>query len=131
VLARALDSRLHKALSTANVLMLGLAYKPNVADVRESPSFKLLELLEKRGARVSFHDPHVPEAPMTREHAEYAGRKSAELSAKSLASFDAVLIATDHDAVDYGLIAQHAKLIVDSRNAMAKRGLRAEKVVKA
>jgi UDP-N-acetyl-D-glucosamine dehydrogenase len=131
VLARALDSRLQKALSTAHILMLGLAYKPNVADVRESPSFKLLELLEKRGATVSFHDPHVPAAPMTREHAEYAGRKSVELTAKSLAAFDAVLIATDHDAVDYALVARHAKLVVDSRNAMAKRGLPADKVVKA
>jgi UDP-N-acetyl-D-glucosamine dehydrogenase len=131
VLARALDSRFQTALSAAHILVLGLAYKPNVADVRESPSFKLLEILEKRGAKVSFHDPHVPEAPMTREHADYAGRKSAELTAKSLAGFDAVLIATDHDAVDYGLIAQHARLIVDSRNAMAKRGLPADKVVKA
>lgn len=130
-LARALDSRFKTALSAARILMIGLAYKPNVSDVRESPSFKLMELLERRGARVQFHDPHVPEAPMTREHAEFGGRKSAPLNATSLADFDAVLISTDHDAVDYGLIASHAKLVVDTRNAMARRGLPGANVVKA
>jgi UDP-N-acetyl-D-glucosamine dehydrogenase len=131
VLARALDARFRTALSAARVLIIGLAYKPNVADVRESPSFKLMHLLEARGAQVDFHDPHVPQAPMTREHAEYAGRLSAELSGEVLAGYDAVLISTDHDAVDYELLARSAKLVVDTRNAMARRGLARPSVVKA
>jgi UDP-N-acetyl-D-glucosamine dehydrogenase len=90
-----------------------------------------MELLERRGAGVEYHDPHVPVAPMTREHAEFGGRRSTPLDAATLASFDAVLISTDHDEVDYGLIAQHARLVVDTRNAIARRGLAAAAVVKA
>jgi UDP-N-acetyl-D-glucosamine dehydrogenase len=130
-LARALDAKTGKGLSGSKVLVLGLAYKANVADVRESPSFKLMELLEKRGAEVSFHDPHVPEVPPTREHAQYDGRRSTPLTASSLAGFDAVLISTDHDAVDYSLLAQHAKLIVDTRNALTRRGIESGAAVKA
>ncbi len=130
-LARALDERLHKALSTARILIIGLAYKKNVPDVRESPSFKLMELLEQRGAKVDFHDPHVDEIPPTREHARYSGWRSVPLSAASLEGYDAVLISTDHDAVDYGLIADGAKLVVDTRNVMARGGLSRGHVVKA
>jgi UDP-N-acetyl-D-glucosamine dehydrogenase len=130
VLARALDERQQKALSASRVLVLGLAYKKNVEDVRESPSFRLMSLLEARGAKVEFHDPHVAEAPNTREHPEFAGRASVDLSAESLAAFDAVLISTDHDAVDYGLLAG-ARLIVDTRNAMARHGHVSANVVKA
>jgi UDP-N-acetyl-D-glucosamine dehydrogenase len=131
VLGRALDSRFQTALSAAKVLVVGLAYKPNVPDVRESPSFRLMHLLEARGAKVEFHDPHVPEAPMTREHAEYAGRKSVPLSREALAGIDAVLISTDHDEVDYGLLATEARLVLDTRNAMARRGHIGPNVVKA
>ncbi|WP_020178139.1 nucleotide sugar dehydrogenase [Methylopila sp. M107] len=130
-LAEALDRRLGIALSRSKVLVIGLAYKKNVSDVRESPSFKLIELIEERGGRVEFHDPHVPTVPSTREHAKLSGRASTPLTAASLESFDAVLISTDHDAVDYGLIAEHAKVVVDTRNAMARRDLRSEKVVRA
>lgn len=122
VLARALDERAQTALSTARVLVIGLAYKKNVPDVRESPTFKLMHLLEARGAKVSFHDPHVPVVPPTREHAEFNGRASTPLSAESLADYDAVLISTDHDDVDYPMLAK-ARLVVDTRNAMASRGL--------
>lgn len=130
VLARALDERLKLALSASRILVIGLAYKKNVADVRESPTFKLMSLLEARGAEVAFHDPHVPVAPNTREHAEYAGRRSTPLTAETLTAFDAVLISTDHDAVDYALLAR-AKLVVDTRNAMAARGVPGDNVVKA
>jgi UDP-N-acetyl-D-glucosamine dehydrogenase len=127
VLARALDQRLKLALSAAKILVVGLAYKKNVADVRESPSFKLMALLEARGASIAFHDPHVPQAPNTREHPEYAGRASVALDP---AAYDAVLIATDHDAVDYGALTS-ARLVVDTRNAMAARGIFSPNVVKA
>lgn len=130
-LSRALDARLGRPLGSAKVLIIGLAYKKNVADVRESPSFKLIEQMQARGAKVDFHDPHVPVVPPTREHGELAGRTSVPLSEAQLAEYDAVLISTDHDAVDYQLIAAQAPLIVDTRNAIARRGLASERVVKA
>lgn len=104
------------ALSGARVLMLGMAYKKNIDDMRESPALVLLELLEAAGAEVSYHDPHVPVIPTTREHAHLAGRKS--VSVDMAASADAVLIVTDHDAIDYAALGETASLIVDTRNAM-------------
>ncbi len=130
-LALALDSRHKKALTGARILVLGLSYKKNIPDIRESPTFKLMELLEQRGAAVDFHDPHVTEIPPTREHANYTGRKSVALDANSLASFDAVLISTDHDAVDYALVSKHSRLVVDTRNVLVKNGLSGEHHVKA
>jgi UDP-N-acetyl-D-glucosamine dehydrogenase len=130
-LALALDSRHKKALTGARVLVLGLSYKKNIPDIRESPTFKLMELLEHRGASVEYHDPHVATIPSTREHANYTGRKSVTLDARNLESFDAVLISTDHDAVDYALVSRHSKLVVDTRNVMAKQGLSGEHHVKA
>lgn len=130
-LADALNMRAGVALSRAKVLVIGLAYKKNVSDVRESPSFRLIELIEERGGKTEFHDPHVPEVPMTREHAALAGRASTPLTLQALKSFDAVLISTDHDDVDYAAIVEHAALVVDTRNAVAKRGLDMAKVVRA
>ncbi|HEX4199640.1 MAG TPA: nucleotide sugar dehydrogenase [Caulobacteraceae bacterium] len=130
-LARALDDRFHLSLSAARVLVIGLAYKKDVTDTRESPSLKLIELLEERGTSVDYHDPHVPEAPLTREHPRLAGRGSAPIDPEHLAAYDAVLIATDHDAIDYRPIRDHARLIVDTRNAMHRRGLDCPQVVKA
>ncbi len=118
-------------LQGANILILGLAYKANVNDTRESPSFALIELIEERGAKCDYHDPHVLEVPQTREHAHLAGRKSVDLNGKTIAEYDAVLVATDHDDVDYGLIANSAKLIIDTRNVFARNGLQGENVVKA
>jgi UDP-N-acetyl-D-glucosamine dehydrogenase len=129
-LEEALDAHCSLPLGKARVLIIGLAYKKNVADVRESPTFKLMELIERRGAACQFHDPHVPVIPPTREHAAFAGRASVELTKTTLAGCDAVLISTDHDAVDYGLIAREARLILDTRNAIARRGLVARHCVK-
>ena len=130
-LARALDKRLGVTLGSARILVLGLAYKKNVSDIRESPSLKLLELLLARGATAGYHDPLVEQIPLTRNHAGLAGRRSATLSAETIASFDAVLISTDHDAVDYGLVLANARLIVDTRNVMARKGLTGDNIVKA
>jgi UDP-N-acetyl-D-glucosamine dehydrogenase len=126
-----LAAALERPLAGARVLVVGLAYKRNVADVRESPAFALIERLEARGAAASFHDPHVPVIPPTREHAALAGRASLPLTAETLAAHDAVLIATDHDAVDYGLIASAAGLIIDTRNAFGRRGIAVVRLVKA
>lgn len=119
------------ALQGANILILGLAYKANVNDTRESPSFALFELIEERGAKCDYHDPHVLEVPQTREHAHLAGRKSVDLTADAVASYDAILVATDHDDVDYAVISENARLIVDTRNVFARRNLMSDKVVKA
>ena len=105
-----------KVLAGADILLMGIAYKKNVDDMRESPALVLLELLEAAGANVVFHDPHVPVIPMTREHAELAGRASVE--AAYAKSADAALIVTDHDSVDYQKLADEAGLIIDTRNAM-------------
>ncbi|MEP9373756.1 nucleotide sugar dehydrogenase [Mesorhizobium sp. KR1-2] len=129
-LERALDRHHCRSLGSARVLVVGLAYKKNVSDIRESPSFSLIELLEQRGTRVDYHDPHVPEVPLTREHAALAGRRSVELRPDAVAAYHAVLIATDHDVVDYDLLHKHASLIVDTRNALGRRGHRSRKIVK-
>ncbi|MDS9470080.1 nucleotide sugar dehydrogenase [Paracoccus sp. MBLB3053] len=129
-LAEALDRHEGKALSRSTILLLGMAYKKNVPDLRESPSLKLMELLEERGAKVIFHDPLVREIPSTRDYSAYRGRRSAELTPELIDHVDAVLIATDHDAIDYSTVAG-AGLIVDTRNVMARLGLQARRIVKA
>lgn len=128
-LAEALDIHLGKALSRSRVLIIGLAYKKNVPDIRESPSLKLIELIEERGGSASFHDPHVDEIPRTREYLSLKGRRSVPLS--EIAGFDAVLVATDHDDVDYALIAQQAPLVIDTRNVFVRRGIQGGLIVKA
>ena len=130
-LAKALDRRCGKALSRSRVLIIGLAYKKNVPDIRESPSLRLIELIEEWGGKAEFHDPHVPEIPTTREHMAIKGRRSVELTKLALKDFDAVVVATDHDAIDYRTIADHALLIVDTRNVFGRLGLDRETVVKA
>lgn len=105
-----------KNLESSEILLIGIAYKKNIDDMRESPALVLIEILEQAGAKVAFHDPHVPIIPMTRDHSELAGRKSSDLSVAS--SVDAVLIVTDHDEINYGFLAAEAPLIIDTRNAM-------------
>ncbi len=129
-LAEALDRELGVPLSRAKVLVIGVAYKKNVSDMRESPSLALLELLEERGATTAFHDPHVAVIPPTREHPKFTGRKSIDLTASAIANHDCVLIATEHAAVDYKLIAANAKLVVDTRNVIGKTAS-GVKVIKA
>ncbi|TGQ16788.1 MULTISPECIES: nucleotide sugar dehydrogenase [unclassified Mesorhizobium] len=130
-LAKALDRRCGKALSRSRILIVGLAYKKNVPDIRESPSLRLIELIEDWGGKAEFHDPHVTEIPTTREHMAIKGRRSVELTEAALKDFDAVVVATDHDAIDYQTIADHAPLIVDTRNVFGRLGLDRETVVKA
>ena len=109
-------NRQSKPVQGSRVLVLGLAYKPNVDDIRESPSFELIELLRDHGANVEYSDPHVPQThPMRKRDLQM---RSVVLTAESIASFDAVLIATNHDAFDYRLIADRAKVVIDTRNAM-------------
>ncbi|MCV9961607.1 nucleotide sugar dehydrogenase [Pararhizobium sp. BT-229] len=130
-LAEALDIHLGKALSRSRVLLIGLAYKKNVPDIRESPSLKLIELIEDRGGSAAYHDPHVAEIPKTREYMALKGRTSVPLDEQSVKGFDAVLVATDHDAVDYAALARWSPLIIDTRNAFARRGIEEGTILKA
>jgi UDP-N-acetyl-D-glucosamine dehydrogenase len=116
--AEALNAR-HKAVNGSRVLIVGLAYKPNVDDERESPSYVLMNLLQERGAEVAYYDPYVPVVRPTREHAHWAGVRSVHWDQPTLAGFDAVIIATNHQVVNYHELADWASCIVDTRNAMA------------
>jgi UDP-N-acetyl-D-glucosamine dehydrogenase len=111
-LAEALNQR-SRSVKGARVLVLGIAYKKNVEDMRESPSVELMEILREKGALVDYADPHVPVFPTMREH--HFDLDSVALTPQSLASYDVVLLATSHDAFDYQLIQRHARLIVDTR----------------
>ncbi|MBI4821076.1 MAG: nucleotide sugar dehydrogenase [Deltaproteobacteria bacterium] len=114
-------------LNGSKVLVLGVAYKKNVDDMRESPALKIIDLLQKFDVDVSYHDPFILRIPRTRKYD--LGLGSVTLTAEHIASHDCVLILTDHDSVDYELVSQHAKLIVDTRNAM-KRVARKDNVRK-
>jgi UDP-N-acetyl-D-glucosamine dehydrogenase len=127
----ALDRSAAKGLTKARVLIVGIAYKKNIEDMRESPALRLIEILERRGAYTDYHDPYVPIIPETRDHASLAGRRSVALSREAIASYDVVLIATDHDAVDYVTLAANSRLVVDTRNACARAGVDGAHVVKA
>lgn len=118
-----------KAVKGAKVLVMGIAYKKNVDDSRESPAAEIIELLRDRGADVSYHDPHLPDFPSMRKHR--IDLRSQKLTPALVKSQDVVFIVTDHDAVDYALIGRHAKLVVDTRNAMAKVAKPKARVVKA
>jgi UDP-N-acetyl-D-glucosamine dehydrogenase len=102
-----------KAVKGSRILVLGIAYKKNVDDMRESPSVELMQLLVTKGARVDYSDPHVPVFPKMRNY-QFA-LQSMPINSKSIAEFDLVLIATNHDAFDYELIRRHARIIVDTR----------------
>ena len=130
-LGEAMDRRSGRGFSGARVLLVGLAYKKNVDDIRESPSLKLIELIEARGARCDYHDPLVPVITPTREHPALTGRRSVPLAPEELSSYDAVLIATDHDGIPYGMLAEHGQVVVDTRNACARAGVQARNIVKA
>lgn len=122
-----------KPLKHSKVMILGLAYKKNVDDPRESPSFVLWDLLLERGADVCYHDPYIPVAPYMRQHPKYAGINSLPLTPENLAAVDAVLIATSHDGIDYTEVVRHARLVVDTRNACraVPEEIKAGKLIKA
>ena len=120
-----------KSVNGSKILVVGLAYKPNVDDDRESPSYLLLELLKQRGAEPAYYDPHVPVIRPSREHGHWAGLKSVAWTRETIAAFDLVLIATAHHAVNYKELADWANCIVDTRNALADVKVKAGTVWKA
>jgi UDP-N-acetyl-D-glucosamine dehydrogenase len=128
--ANALNTQ-RKAIKGSKILILGLAYKPNVDDERESPSYALMKLLAEQGAEVAYYDPYVAVIKPTREHPQFAGRKSVEWNRTTIESFDVVLIATNHSSVNYHELGEWARCIVDTRNAMAAFKGASSKVWKA
>ena len=118
-----------KAINGSKILLLGAAYKKDIDDMRESPSLRLIELLSDKGAEVYYNDPYIPKLPKTRKYD--FDMESVELTAENLSGFDLVLLSTDHSDYDYKFIEQHAKLIVDTRNAFAKHGVVSSKIFKA
>ncbi len=119
IVSKALNA-VEKSVRSSRILIIGLAYKPNVDDTRESPSFKLIELLAEEGAKIDFFDPHVDTIPKIRKYLELSGKKSVEWYEETIRSFDLVLVSTAHDSVNYQELGQWAEVIVDTRNAMSE-----------
>jgi UDP-N-acetyl-D-glucosamine dehydrogenase len=126
-IAEALN-RVEKSLKGSHVLVLGVAYKKDVDDTRESPSLKIMDLLARRGTRVDYNDPFVPELRHFR-HYDFSGIRSVELTPENLGTFDCVVITTDHSVYDYQMIVDSAKLVVDTRNATRRVTRNREKIV--
>jgi UDP-N-acetyl-D-glucosamine dehydrogenase len=120
-----------KPLNGSRVLLLGLAYKPNVEDDRESPSYRIMELLEQRGSEVAYFDPHVPVIRATRRYPRWAGMRPVTWSRETIAGFDAAVIVTAHAGVNYQELADWVPCIVDTRNVMSTVGVRPGQVWKA
>ena len=119
----------HKSINGAKILLLGMAYKSDVDDLRESPALKIMELLIKEGAEVDYNDPYIPELRPVRKY-DFSTR-SVELTPDSLNSYDAVIVITNHACYDYDVILEKAKIIIDTRNAFGLKGQRDGKVWKA
>ena len=128
--AAALDERCRRGLNGARILVLGVAYKSDVDDIRESPAFRIIQLLEQRGAVTEYHDPYVPQIPRTREHPELSGRRSVSLQGERLRDYAAALICTDHRIVDYSEVLESVPVVIDTRNACSRLP-RSDKVIKA
>ena len=116
---QALNKKL-RSINGSKILIIGLAYKANVDDVRESPAFHLMETLKLDGAEISYYDPHIPEIPPTREHMEWTGLKSISWEEEIISQFDCVIITTAHDKVIFSDLAKWSDCIVDTRNAMSE-----------
>ncbi|HHL33387.1 MAG TPA: hypothetical protein ENJ30_03380 [Desulfobulbaceae bacterium] len=131
-LAGALSRQHKKALNGSKVLVAGVAYKKNVNDIRESPALEIMELLREEGAVIAFHDPFVPEIPTTREYAALAEMKSVPWTAEEISRYDAALIVTNHDNIDWEKLVASCSLIIDTRNTLRpRRQSYGDRIVKA
>ena len=131
VLEYNLQSKFNKVIKGAKILIIGLAYKKNVDDIRESPTFVFLDLLTASGASVAYFDPLVPIIPATREYLSYSGQKSIDWSSQELAKYDATIISTDHDNINYEELVSSSKLVIDTRNATSSINTNLDKIIKA
>jgi len=128
-LAEHLKMQSGRGLEGCKAMLLGLAYKRNVGDIRESPSLKLMELLETRGATVDFYDPYVTAIPATRSYPQLQGKARIAWNQAAIGRYDVVVVATDHDEIDYASVVASARLVVDTRNACGQRGIKGVNVV--
>jgi UDP-N-acetyl-D-glucosamine dehydrogenase len=117
-----------KSLRGAKILILGVAYKKDVDDLRESPTLKIMQLLQQRGSQLDYNDPYFPQLHKMR-HYNYENMKSVPLTPQTLGSYDAVIVATDHSSYDYAAIVDAAKLVVDTRNATRRVMRHRDKIV--
>ena len=120
-----------RPIKNSKIAMLGVAYKKDVDDPRESPSFELMKILLQRGAALTYNDPHVPELPKMRHYPDFPGMISQDLTPAYLAAQDCVIVATDHSAYDYDFIVKHARMVLDTRNATKNVTDNREKIRKA
>ena len=127
--AAALDARTGKGLRGARILIVGIAYKKNVDDMRESPALRIIELLESRGALTDYHDPFIPVIGPSRQHGALAGRRSVGL--ERAGDYDMTLIVTDHSGIDWEALVAAAPLVIDTRNATRNVKANRDRIVKA
>ena len=127
--ASAILNQHKKSLNGSKVLILGLSYKKDIDDMRESPSLKLIEILQENGARVDYSDPFVSKMPALRKYR--FNMRSVELSKENITRYDLILLSTDHSSFDYEKIKKNAKIIVDTRNVFEKHGIKGENIYKA
>ncbi|MGH9351402.1 MAG: UDP binding domain-containing protein, partial [Terriglobia bacterium] len=127
-LVKALNQR-KQCLRDSRVLVLGVAYKKDIDDLRESPSLRIIELLQTQGGKVDYHDPYFPHLHKMR-HYDFQGMKSIDLTAEALSHYAAVIIATDHSSYDYPFIVRHARLVLDTRNATRQVQEHRDKIVR-
>ena len=116
-----------KSLKSSRILLLGLAYKKNVDDTRESVTFRIMKSLEEKGAVIDYNDPYIPKIKPTRKYKQFTGKKSVPL--KKINEYDCVVILTDHTSYDFKAIEEQSSIIVDTRNACGK--IKSKKVIKA
>ncbi len=128
--AEALDAPLGKGLNGARILVVGLAYKKNVDDMRESPALRIIELLESAAPATDYHDPFIPVIGPSRQHGALAGRRSVPLD-RRVGDYDVALIVTDHDGIDWDALVDAVPLVVDTRNATRNVTANRERIVKA
>jgi UDP-N-acetyl-D-glucosamine dehydrogenase len=130
-LSHALDRAQKKTLGASKILLIGIAYKKNIGDVRESPGFHLLRILNEKGASVDFYDPFVEHIPDTTEFGHYSGLASVDWNEDAFASYDATIIVTDHDSLNLSSLVRASHLIIDTRNACRSAGIVADHIISA
>lgn len=130
-LRMAIDLAHGRGLRNAKVLIVGIAYKKNVTDMRESPAMRIMTVLDAQDVRVDYLDPHVPVIPKMRDYPQFPGKSSVSAGDISGAGYDAIIIATDHDDIDYAALSESGVPIIDTRNVFARLGLSMENVTKA
>ena len=126
--SQSLDHAYGKGIKNSKILIIGIAYKKNIDDMRESPALKIMDILDNRNAIIDYYDPFVPIIPMTRDYSKFSGLKSKSWSPKLSMNYDVVLVITDHDNINYAELVKYSNLVVDTRNACRSAGIKSDKI---